>query len=108
MPFAPHHTQLKSHSHTNYTHRERLRESEKKRDVRNTKHDRSAVLLGNEASNLPPGLVDGHLVLFAHDRVALPHGQMSCKTVIPIEKYKIEIPNKPIIENPTLNRLDRS
>lgn len=42
-----------------------------------TEHERSAVLLGDEASELPLGLVDGLLVLLPDVWVALPHGQKS-------------------------------
>jgi len=42
-----------------------------------TEHERSAVLLGDEAPELPLGLVDGLLVVLADGWVALPHGKGS-------------------------------
>lgn len=46
-------------------------------DIRETEHERSAVLLGDEAPELPLGLVDGLLVVLADGWVALPHGKGS-------------------------------
>lgn len=44
-----------------------------RRCSRKTQHQGSALLVRDEAAELPPGLVQGLQVLLAHGRVRLPH-----------------------------------
>ncbi|OAY74292.1 hypothetical protein ACMD2_01476 [Ananas comosus] len=48
-------------------------EEEEEMDLREAEHERGAVLLGDEAAELPLALLHRALVLRAHRRVRLPH-----------------------------------
>lgn len=75
-----------NHNHNNQSDRFRSdpikhlhgkREKNKKRkgkgNIRQTKHERSAALLSNQASQLLLGLSNGFAVLFAYSRIVLRH-----------------------------------
>lgn len=73
------------------------------RDIRKSENERSAVLLGDEASELLLGLVDGLLVFLAHGWVTLSHDRrflLSNK-----HRLRIKTPRKNIDRNPRNQRL---